>query len=1312
MNINRSNIYYFPAWEKEKTRVNEIYFFLQNSKFQAQLSITPLFINMPGQQSFAQFQLTLDVSDSTISVNDNLQFSADINYSHGNIPQTGTVTWKILNNNQQLIWSRVTSLPLMLPDFNTVLNSQWQAQDAGDYLLQLEFNASNDQQTLFVPFNVIAAQQTIELQGQIANTPTNIILGDDFTINYTLNNSGDAELNNIPVTITVLSSDSFAEMLSSSQTVSLTAGQSTEINNRLSSQALNNQNYLLALYADLSSIGQSSQQLLDTRSIFAIDSSAPEITITAPLENSLNPANLDIRFSVSDLHGQVAAIQLQSTSINQGETLDFNINNINQLYQYPMFNLSDGAQQINFMVSDNFGNSRQKILNFSVDAIAPEITITGVSDNQRYNHSVTANVNISDANLLNSQILLNGETITASHEISAEGNYFLLVSAEDTVGNRSTDSRNFSIDLSAPVVNITFPANNAEIGNTTTAVNGNTEALSSVNLTMTDYQANTQSNINGDFSFADVPLQLGNNSIAIQAQDLSSNLSQIVTLTVTAIEQIDVQALLNTPTEAPIEQDLQVDYQITNQSNNDMSGLAVRIQLFDSISSALIDTQSSSIDLIAAQTLNQTAVFSTATIIPAQYQLILSVFINNQWQQKDQSFINLIDSTAPEVNISSPVLNQVYNSQLTAAIAVNDQYSAITEVSYEMDNSTIWQAMVDIGADNYIASLQLGNGSHSIRYRVQDSASNSKETMALNFAVDTIAPQINIISPDDGSLTNQDILIQFEVSDDHQYQVNAELNGTPVNSGDTISAEGQYLLNITATDEVDNSMQKSIQFIIDKTAPDITITNLSDNQQIDINDISIAGISDPHASITLDNDSVQLSTSANELGAFEFNQVHLNDGDNQLIFIATDQADNSSLPVTINVHFSNIGSCGILGFKAATPYNILTFADYQAQSSSVGGRIAAGENILINDYTIGQQLSLDNAADVLIAGVDIDFAQGQVYYGNILAGAQANIGQNVIDNMQANAQIIENANLPIDFDTAYHDLSLFSAALSELPENTTHTIVSGNLNLQGQCQSTMQVYNLEATELANSHHISIDCVADMAYVIINVSGETIRIQNLDMTGLSAISQYVIFNFYQAQQISINASTIDANILAIHATITNQATATDVIFSNGFEENRVASNISGQVIAQSWHNNDQLHHKPLICSDSIQLNAAPIISSQQLQTDINTELLLQLTATDENEATLVYQLLSQPESGQLTGTLPNLTYIPENNWYGTVTFDYQVTDQLGQTSTATVNITVLKNSKASINIMTAINKISPIIITIPTLIANLILWRRT
>jgi choice-of-anchor A domain-containing protein len=1233
-------------------------------------------------QSFAQFQLTLDVANSTISVNDGLQFSADINYSNGNIPQNATLTWKILNNNQQLIWSRVTTMPLMLPGFSTVLNSQWQATDAGDYMLQLQFNASNDQQTLIQPFNVIAAEQTIELGGQIANTPTNIILADNFSVDYTLDNLGDIDLNDIPVTIKLISADTFEDIFTSTRLASIATNQSTVINTAITSQALNNQNYLLALYADLSSIGQSPQQLLDTRSIFAIDRTAPEITISAPLAGSLNPANLDLRFRVSDLHGQVTAIQLQSTDINQGVALDFNINNINQQYQLPLFNLSDGTHQINFVVSDNFGNNRQKTLSFNVDAITPDITITGIIDNQRYNHSVSASVNINDANLIDSQILLNGEIITANHQISAEGNYFLLVSAEDAVGNRSTESRNFSIDLSAPVVNIAFPANNAEIGNSTTAVIGTTEALSTVTLSKTGYQASTQSDINGDFSFADVPLQIGVNSMTIQAQDLANNLSQAATLTVTAIEQIEVQALLDIPVVIPIEQDMQVNVQLTNQSTNNMAGLAIRIQLFDTIASTLIDTQSSSVDLVATQSLNQTITFSTASLIPEKYQLILSLFIDNQWQIKDQKFIGLADTTPPEINIGLPILNQVYNSNVNAAINVNDQYSAITEVSYQLDNSTSWQQLVNSSADNYIASLQLNNGNHSIRYRARDKFDNSQQSQDINFVVDTIAPQINIISPDDGSLTNQDVLIQFEISDDHHYQQQVELNGNPVSSGDIISAQGQYQLNISATDEVDNSTHKSIQFIIDKTAPALTISNLSDNQQIEINDISIKGSSEAHANISLTYDQVQLNSSANAQAVFEFSDVHLNDGDNELIFIATDQAGNNSPPVTIKVHFSNIGSCNIFGLKAATPYNVLTFADYQAQSASVGGRIAAGHDIFIDDYTIGQQLSLDNAGDVLIASANIDFAQGQVFYGNILAAAQAHIGQTVIDNMHANAEIIENANLPIDFDEAYHDLSLFSAALSQLPENTTHSTVNGQLTLQGQCSSSMQIYNLEAKELTNSRQISIACIADNAYVIINVRGAIIRLQNLDMTALSDLSQYLIINFYQAQQISLNNSIIAANILAIHANINNQTSDPDVIFSHGFDDaqNNVTGTISGQTIAQSWHSNVQLNHKPLTCSDSIQLNSAPIISNLQLQTEMNTPLPLPLAAIDENQATLVYQLLSQPESGQLTGTLPNLIYVPENNRADTVTFDYQVTDQQGQTSSATVDITVLRTPR--------------------------------
>ena len=41
--------------------------------------------------------------------------------------------------------------------------------------------------------------------------------------------------------------------------------------------------------------------------------------------------------------------------------------------------------------------------------------------------------------------------------------------------------------------------------------------------------------------------------------------------------------------------------------------------------------------------------FDTADLTIARYQIILSVFVNNQWQQKDVEFIDLKDTLSPSL---------------------------------------------------------------------------------------------------------------------------------------------------------------------------------------------------------------------------------------------------------------------------------------------------------------------------------------------------------------------------------------------------------------------------------------------------------------------------------------------------------------------------------------------------------------------------------------------------------------------------------------------------------------------------------------
>ena len=1225
--------------------------------------------------SFAEFDISLDIGNNVITENENILFTTNISYSRGNTPQNGSLTWEVLNDLQQVIWSDETNLPVMLKGFTTTLSNQWQTQTIGDYQLRAQFNADNYQQTLLVPFTVIAAADIINLQGQIGSDPVSVILGNNLTVEYNLINTGDIELNNIPITIKLLSVDLTSIIANTTTDLSLLVDEEINSDTIFPSLNLTTENYLLALYADMSAYGESANQLIDTRSIAAVDTTGPKITIASPLVDSLNSANVDVRFSVSDLDGLVENIFLQSADINQGIQFAFNINDLNNFYQYQIFDLSDGLHQIAISATDNFGNYSEKIVAFNVDASAPIIDLSGVSDNTYYNHSVTSVVNITDNNLSSSRILLNGNNIPSSYDITAEGSYFLSIRAEDAIGNISSKNINFFIDLSAPEVVVTFPENNAQTTQSNTLVTGVTEAFSTVALLIGAYQDNTQADVNGDFIFIDVPLQLGANSIELQAIDRASNQSSVKLVIVNVIESSDVDVNMFLPPESPIEEDLQVAYELVNIGVVDRIGLPIRIQLFRENTSTLIETKSLTVDLLASQTFESDVVFNTAQLLPDKYRIIFSVFIDNQWQIKYGKQFVLNDTSAPQIMVTLPVESQVTNTLFTTSIEVTDRYSLISEVVYTIDNSAIWQAMVHSTADTYIANIQLTHGSHSIKYRVADTENNSHESTGIQFDIDTTAPEITVNNPGNGLITNQLVQLDFDIVDDHQYQSIAELNGTSVSVGDNISLAGDYTLIITATDEVNNESQKTVQFIIDTTAPTITVTNLVENQQFILNDINITGLSEAHANITLDIAGVQLSTSSNAQGEFEFTQVHLIEGNNELIFNATDLASNQGSPVSINVFFSDVDDCNIFGFKSAASYNTLIFEDYQAQASHVQGRLAVGNDILIDDYTIAQELQAETAGDALIAGGEIRFASGRVYFGNILAAGAIRVGQSVIDNMAEGAQIIENAQLPIDFSQSYQQLKLFSNGLFELPENSTFSITNDNLNLQGDCQAEIQVYNIDVSEIEQVKSISYDCLLENSYILLNIAGENIHLSYLDLTALDTIQSRLIWNFNQAQNIALHNIDIPGSVLAVDAHIdSSNTTNIDVIFSSGFDPEN-PGDINGQLIAQSLDSNIRINQQPLLCNNTFEINATPIAVNETISTRINTSIGFVLTVMDENQSNLQYQQISQVSFGQLVGTMPNMTYIPAKDFVGTDSFNYQVTDQHGKSSNATISITV-------------------------------------
>lgn len=90
------------------------------------------------------------------------------------------------------------------------------------------------------------------------------------------------------------------------------------------------------------------------------------------------------------------------------------------------------------------------------------------------------------------------------------------------------------------------------------------------------------------------------------------------------------------------------------------------------------------------------------------------------------------------------------------------------------------------------------------------------------------------------------------------------------------------------------------------------------------------------------------------------------------------------------------------------------------------------------------------------------------------------------------------------------------------------------------------------------------------------------------------------------------------------------------------------------------------------------NQKPVALQQTLLTPTNQDLNIALSGTDSDGNITDFSITEQPANGTLTGTPPNLSYIPDNDFSGKDQFQFTVTDNDGAVSDpAKVRITVIK-----------------------------------
>jgi hypothetical protein len=200
--------------------------------------------------------------------------------------------------------------------------------------------------------------------------------------------------------------------------------------------------------------------------------------------------------------------------------------------------------------------------------------------------------------------------------------------------------------------------------------------------------------------------------------------------------------------------------------------------------------------------------------------------------------------------------------------------------------------LVTVGADgNFSVTYTLEEGMNELQFSAQDRSGN---TMALKRQVvlDTRAPTLELESPVAGAiLRTKDVTVSGICEPGITLTVNGET--VPTDTGTfskTLSlAEGTGIINIEGRDQAGNTVSRSVQVLVDLTAPSLEIVEPQTGFRTPDLTVVVVGITEPGAKVSVNGAPVDVDA----FGKFSTG-ITLLKGSNTIKVIATDEAGNSA----------------------------------------------------------------------------------------------------------------------------------------------------------------------------------------------------------------------------------------------------------------------------------------------------------------------------------------------------------------------------------------------------------------------------------
>jgi len=275
-------------------------------------------------------------------------------------------------------------------------------------------------------------------------------------------------------------------------------------------------------------------------------------------------------------------------------------------------------------------------------------------------------------------------------------------------------------------------------------------------------------------------------------------------------------------------------------------------------------------------------------------ELNLTIWANDSVGNVNNTSVTFtVDTIPPEITINSPK-NETYNtSEILLNISTID--SNLNETWYSLDDGITNTTYRE-------EKITFNEGLNTLIVWANDSVGNVNNT-SVTFTVDTIPPEITIISPENKTYNTSEILLNISVDDNSGeiwYSLDDGENNDTYNSADNITLnEGLNTLIVWANDSVGNVNNTSVTFTVDTIPPEITIIS-PENKTYNTSEILLnISVDDNSGEIWYSLDDGENNDTYNSA-----DNITLNEGLNTLIVWANDSVgnvNNTSVTFTIKL---------------------------------------------------------------------------------------------------------------------------------------------------------------------------------------------------------------------------------------------------------------------------------------------------------------------------------------------------------------------------------------------------------------------------